>query len=123
MKNLLQIWSRELLGDEDFIEIEKILEDARLFCPVEFQRRPGKFQKPKANKNSTVHWKGTQYRDFLLYTALGTIRRLLDEKYVNNFIYFVVGIRGMTRHVPENDDRGTVMTMTAHNAGNVYDIL
>lgn len=95
MDKLLEIWKREkdILSDEQMKRVDELLTAAQDYFPVEFQRRPETLE-------NLSYWKGTQYRDFLLYTGIAVLRGSMYNCFLQNFIYLVVAIRVMVRKVP-----------------------
>lgn len=53
--------------------------ELQIYCPTEFNRHPEKF-------SMFQHFKGTEFRQFLLYTAPTVLQNVVHTEYYEHFI-------------------------------------
>lgn len=89
-KRIMQFWLKGSvnvrLSSAFIMDISSVLLDIRKFIPAEFCRLP-------RSLNDTEYFKASEYRTFLLYTGVITLKNKLCKKMYNNFLCLCVAIR------------------------------
>lgn len=90
MRRMLQLWIRGpkniRLSAEDVNVISKYLLSIKSCIPLEFSRKP-------RDLYDVDRWKGTEFRQFLLYTGIVILKPFISPKYFNHFLSFSIAIR------------------------------
>ena len=89
--------SRSLLSAvaKDMVSVRLL--QARQYQPCEFQRSPDILDKIKL-------WKATQFRVFLLYIGLASLKGLIEDKYFEHLSLLVCSARMMTKKLPSDQE-------------------
>ena len=101
MKSMLERWAGTSVSDkarfklsEDSLKLlSQRLARARLYSPDEFQRKPDLLK-------YLCSWKGTQFRQFLLYTGVVILLGIISDAQMRHFHLLVVAMRFMCRKLP-----------------------
>ncbi|XP_039315622.1 uncharacterized protein LOC120360065 [Solenopsis invicta] len=84
-------YGRQKLNRRQLDILDSRIMTLKLHCPTDFNRRPNKL-------SMFHHFKGTEFRQFLLYTSPAILENVLDEEYYMHFILLHCVIRILSCH-------------------------